>query len=108
MIKTETGLDVHGEYFTHLFYGREDDSQFQIHQVALDRIIVRYVPADQSQEPSLAGIAERIRERLGQSVRVDLERCEEIPSLPSGKRRFTISDLAGATNANVQSAQSSP
>lgn len=106
MIKTEDGENVHGEYFTHLFYGRDDIRQFQIHQVALDQIIVRYVPKDASREPSLSDVVERIRDRLGHTVRVQVEACDEIPSLPSGKRRFTISDVSGL-RGDVRSAQGS-
>ena len=93
LIRTPRGDIVHGEFFTHLFYGRNDIRQFQVHQTALDRLVVRYVPIG---EPSKAFIDELpaiIRARLGENVRVLMEHCAQIPVPPSGKHRFTISDV---------------
>jgi phenylacetate-CoA ligase len=94
LIRTRKGDIIHGEFFTHLFYGRNDILQFQIHQKSLDRIIVRYVPAEGSTGDYMKGIANKIKARLGENVVVDIEICSEIPVIESsGKHRFTISDL---------------
>ncbi len=93
LIRTPRGEVVHGEYFTHLFYGIEGVRQFQVHQTAMDRIVIRYVPSD-AQHPELAPVlVETIRDRLGGELNVDVEVCERIPIPPSGKHRFTISDV---------------
>ena len=103
LIRTAGGDLVHGEFFTHLFYGRHDILQFQVQQVSLDRLIVRYIPTNASQPPSLSEAVEQIRDRMGQSVHIEIRACREIPLLPSGKRRFTVSDVSGVEKTSSQS-----
>lgn len=93
IIRMPQGDLIHGEYFTHLFYGRNDIRQFQVHQKALDHIIVRYVPSGKPPREYMENVAERIRKRLGDGVKVEVELCEKIPVPLSGKHRFTISDV---------------
>jgi phenylacetate-CoA ligase len=93
LIRTPRGEIVHGEYFTHLFYGTGRVRQFQVHQTALDRIVIRYVPSDARHPELTPGVVERIRDRLGAELNVEVEACERIPIPPSGKHRFTISDV---------------
>jgi phenylacetate-CoA ligase len=47
----ENGRVVHGEFFTHLFYGVQSVRMFQFRQVAIDRIEVLAVP-----EPAMPGV----------------------------------------------------
>jgi phenylacetate-CoA ligase len=96
LIRATSGELVHGEYFTHLFYGCESISAFQIRQTSLREIVLSYVATGRAPEDDLERIVGAIRERLGDDVAVRVERCEEIPVTPSGKRRFTISDLGEA------------
>jgi phenylacetate-CoA ligase len=93
LIRTPRGDIVHGEFFTHLFYGRADIRQFQVHQTALDRLVVRYVPIGEPSKTFIDDLPAMIRARLGENVRVVMERCALIPVPPSGKHRFTISDV---------------
>jgi phenylacetate-CoA ligase len=93
LIRTPQGDIVHGEFFTHLFYGRSDIRQFQVHQTALDRLTVRYVPVGEPPNAFIRELSEKIRARLGSDVTVVMEACEQIPVPPSGKHRFTISDV---------------
>lgn len=101
IIRTARGNIVHGEYFTHLFYGRNDIQQFQVHQTALDRIVVRYIPDGEPPVEYMNEVAEKIRTRLGDSVVVEIRECKEIPIPPSGKHRFTISDVKEADLTNL-------
>ena len=93
IIQTADGDLIHGEYFTHLFYGCNDVRQFQVHQTAINRVVLRYVPAAPSAQDFVHGIAETIRRRLGEGTDVCVELCETIPLPPSGKHLFTISDV---------------
>jgi phenylacetate-CoA ligase len=95
LIRTPHGDIVHGEFFTHLFYGRSDIRQFQVHQTALDRLVVRYVPIGEPSKAFIDELPAMIRARLGENVRVVMEPCAQIPVPPSGKHRFTISDVKG-------------
>ena len=44
-ITTSSGKIVHGEYFTHLFYGEEGVEEIQLLQERLDKICLRIVPS---------------------------------------------------------------
>lgn len=94
IIHSPRGEWIHGEYFTHLFYGRPEIRKFQVHQTALDRIVIRYVPGSGDCEVAMRAVVEKVRQRMGEEMRIELERCEKIPVSLSGKYRFTISDLS--------------
>lgn len=93
LIRTPCGEMIHGEFFTHLFYGSNDVRQFQIRQTALDQLVVSYVPAADTAHEFMRSVERKIRERMGQGTGVDLLACERIPTTPSGKHRFTICDI---------------
>jgi phenylacetate-CoA ligase len=93
LIRTPRGDIIHGEFFTHLFYGREDIVKFQVHQTALDHVLVRYVPREGRDAEFEKTLKNRIAERLGAGVAVEIEVCDEILLPPSGKHRFTISSV---------------
>jgi len=93
LIYTPQGDIIHGEFFTHLFYGTNAIRQFQVHQTALDRIVIRYVPLGESPEELFRKILPKIRARMGEGVEVTIEKCSVIPLPSSGKHRFTISDV---------------
>lgn len=93
LIRTPDGETIHGEFFTHLFYGREDIKAFQIHQTSLERLVVRIVPAGETPSGFLTELLARISAKMGRMVRTEIEICDAIPVLPSGKFRFTISDV---------------
>lgn len=84
---------IHGEFFTHLFYGTDAIRQFQIHQKTLSHLVVRYVPVSEPLDDYMQDVAEKIRAKIGQDVQISIELCDEIPIPKSGKHRFTISDV---------------
>ena len=98
-LTTPSGVRIHGEWFTHLFYGRDDVRRFQVRQTALDRVTLAIEGSIGAAaiEPLLA----HMRTRLGPDVTVTWELVDEIPLGPSGKHRFTVSDvpfLSGAAS----------
>jgi len=93
IVSTPDGQLVHGEFFTHLFYGQADIKQFLVHQTAPDRLIVWYVPQSVRAASTMSSILEKIRSHMGRDVEVEARKCENIPLSPSGKRRFTRSDV---------------
>jgi phenylacetate-CoA ligase len=89
------GRVVHGEFFTHLLYGSEGVDSFQFHQVARDRIVLRYVPAPAGDPgPALDAAVRQVAELVPGRVHVDVERVSAIPLSSAGKHRFTRSDVA--------------
>ena len=93
IITSPSGKLIDGEFFTHLFYGRDDILQFQVHQKSLNRVEVRYVPAGRRAQASMTEIRQKIHDRLGEEVHVAIVACESMHVGPSGKHRFTISDV---------------
>lgn len=92
IIRTPRGALVHGEYFTHLFYGQEAVNAFQVHQRDLDRLVLRIVPGPQYADRYVDAVADVIRRDHGFTT-IDVELCDAIAPESSGKLRFTRSDL---------------
>jgi phenylacetate-CoA ligase len=90
-VTTPSGERIHGEWFTHLFYGREGVRRFRVRQRSLERVEVETV--GEAGEAALAPLLAAMRERLGPGVAVAWRRVDDLPAGPSGKRRFTVSDV---------------
>lgn len=90
-ITTPDGERIHGEWFTHLFYGRAGVERFLVEQPARDRLQLRTVGA--AGPDDLSDLLAQIRARLGTEVDVTWERVERIDDTRSGKRRFTVSHV---------------
>ncbi len=96
-VTTPAGERIHGEWFTHLFYGRDDVVRFQVHQRSLEQVDLLTV--GRATEGTLAPLLARMRERLGPRVTVTWRSVAEIPGTPSGKHRFTKSDVPWTASA---------
>jgi len=93
--RTQTGIVVDGEYFTHLMYYRPWVSRFQVVQEALDRVVYRVVPtAAQPKAQELEEIRNRTRLVLGSACVVSFEFPSDLPDPEGGKYRYTISRVA--------------
>ena len=88
---TPAGKRIHGEWFTHLFYGRTGVERFQVHQRSLTLVEVRTVGS--ATEADLAPLLGKMREALGEGVTVVWQRVDDIPLTRAGKHRFTLSDV---------------
>ncbi|MEI8371254.1 MAG: hypothetical protein WCJ35_00300 [Planctomycetota bacterium] len=93
LIRTRSGKLIHGEFFTHLFYGRDDIESFQVQQRSKDKLIVQYVPKDESAHLFAHGLRETIMREMEGNVCIEFVPCLSIPVPPSGKHRFTISEV---------------
>jgi len=91
-IITVGGKYIHGEYFTHLFYGQPDVKQFQVIQETENLIIVRIVADDR--DMNTAGIVDKIRQQVGEGVEIKIEFVNIIEPLKTGKYRFTVNRCA--------------
>jgi phenylacetate-CoA ligase len=92
-ILAPSGRLIHGEYFTHVFYGRRTIRQFQFVQESRTRYVVRLIPNGDLTAAQLEDIRQEIMAVLGSVADVRFEFTEHIPPLPSGKFRFTISNV---------------
>ena len=96
---TASGSQIHGEYFTHLFYFQDWVERFQVIQEARDLIRVLVVPRDCpdpaiSRRAEINSITDKIKLVMGPSCTIRFEFADDIPSSPSGKYRYTVSKVA--------------
>jgi len=98
------GRIVHGEYFTHIFYGMDGVGQFQFVQEALDDFTLRIVPSAGYSSELAARIEREVRNMVGEQARFRIELSTDIPKTASGKYRFTLSnvDIGRMTQAGSQ------
>jgi len=93
----DSGGRVHGEYFTHLFYGCTWVKQFQVVQESRGWLVVRIVKSEGVSEEmvnrDLAVVERGIRQAMGHTCRMELRFVDSIEATPSGKYRFTISKV---------------
>lgn len=89
------GTLIHGEFFTHLFYGFETVSEFQFVQESMTSTVINVVPLKPEERGNLDAVVEGARRILGGDTQVRLNWCDSIPPTPSGKFRFTISKVSG-------------
>jgi phenylacetate-CoA ligase len=85
---------VDGEYFTHLLYHRPWVGKFQVVQKAPEHVVFKFVKLnDGPTQIELEEIAAESRRVMGKACRVEFEFHGELPPHPSGKYRYTISEV---------------
>jgi len=90
-ITTRTGRLIHGEYFTHVFYGIKGVERFQFIQETLNRYRLLIVSTPEFSNESLSKIRCEILDVVGEGSELIVEFVKEIPVTVTGKYRFTIS-----------------
>ncbi len=93
LFKTKEGRTIHGEFFTHLFYGTNQVQQFQVIQKSYENILVSIVAKSPLSTEKLAFLEYAIKDIMQSNVKVEFKFSDFIPVLPSGKYRFTISEV---------------
>jgi len=94
VITSPSGKLLHGEFFSHLFYKIDGIRQFRVIQKSYKDLHVQIVPAQGFHE---AQVFSYLREAISQygdpEFQVQFELQSHLPPAPSGKYRFTISEL---------------
>ena len=92
---TRDGRTFYSGFSGHAFHclAHPTIKQFQIIQKNLDKIIVRLMPDGEVPQTALDEISQAIRGLFGDNVLVTFEFLEKIPSLPSGKHQYAISEI---------------
>lgn len=94
IIASPGGKKLHGEFFTHLFYGAPV-RRFQVEQTSAAELHIRVVP-DAGYSPSLAiEVTDKITTYGDPAFSISWETVDEIRPSASGKFRFTLSSLRG-------------
>lgn len=92
--RTKDGTLIDGEYFTHLLYFRDWVHKFQVVQKEHSRLV--FIIMKSESDPSaneLDEIVDKTRAVMGSDCKVEFEWTADIPPSPSGKYRYTISEV---------------
>lgn len=90
-VRAPDGREVHGEFFTHLFYGVGGVVRFQVRQPARDRLHVLVQTSGAVDAAALARIRAASAGQLGLALEaVEVECVDHIEPGPSGKHRFVL------------------
>jgi phenylacetate-CoA ligase len=92
--RTKDGKLVHGEYFTHLFYNKSEIRRFRVVQHDYDDIEILIEPTNKVSRETLLDIEKRTKLVLGEQCDITFSITEQIPRSPSGKYRYTISEVS--------------
>jgi phenylacetate-CoA ligase len=95
--RTQSGNLVHGEFFTHLFYGQGWAQEFQVNQTELDTVEILIVPATALPAEDLKSIEHKIRRVMGDGCEITWKEVAAIPKTAQGKHLFTRCLLEEAT-----------
>lgn len=90
---TKTGKIIHGEYFTHLFYGIEGIKEFQLVQESFDLFNLYIVKTDEFSSNICSKIENEIKKVAGQDITLNIYFVKSVPKTPTGKYKFTISKI---------------
>ena len=94
VFRTRDRTLVDGEYFTHLLYHRFWVLKFQVVQKGYTHVVFKLVSANgKPAKTELEEIATGARRVMGADCRIDFDFIDELPSHPSGKHRYTISEV---------------
>lgn len=92
MFRTSDGKLVDGEFFTHLLYSVRGILKFQVIQRSMS-LIEFIIQAESSEvQGEEMRIARAVRTVMGEDVLLKFSYVDAIPSHPSGKHRYTISE----------------
>lgn len=90
------GRLCHGAIVSHILRDLPGIVHFKTIQRSLEKFDVLLVTDDHFADESLATIGERYRRLFGERVHAECHRVNAIPPDPSGKRRYFVSEAAGA------------
>jgi len=95
VVVTPSGNRLIVHFFTGILSRFPEIESFQVTQESPDAILLRVVPAVGYSEEVPPRIVAALREK-GADLEIEVDTTDEIPTAPSGKRRFVISRLAPA------------
>jgi phenylacetate-CoA ligase len=84
------GRRIHGEFFSHVFWGTPWVRQFQVVQDDLSEIVVRIVPEPMPSKEAVEEVRALMQQQAGPHSTVRIEFVDDIPPGPMGKRQFIV------------------
>lgn len=93
LFKTNEGVLIDGEYFTHLLYYKNWIVKFQVVQKEFDFIKIYIILSDEKSESDMKEIVDKIKTVMGEDCKVEFEFVDDIEPLKSGKYLYTVSEI---------------
>jgi phenylacetate-CoA ligase len=94
IFRKSDGTIIHAGYFMVILFFKDWINQYQVVQKNFNHVLFRIVKSGQNHHQSdLDEIAAKTRLAMGKDCMVEFEFLEEIPPSPSGKYRYTISEV---------------
>ncbi|HZI94735.1 MAG TPA: hypothetical protein VFE84_10860 [Patescibacteria group bacterium] len=90
IVRSPSGRLIHGEFFTHLFYGAAGVKSFQVAQVSPERLDIQVVADGLFDAQARTRIESAIRDHADAAFHVVWLDVEHIEPGPSGKMRFIL------------------
>lgn len=90
LLWTHDGRIVPGELIPHVMKDLPEVIEFQAHQTAVDRIVLRLILSSELSEKSSTLLRSELLKAFGPGTDIVIERVSEIPKRASGKRRVVI------------------
>lgn len=85
---TSDGTLVHGGYFTHLFYFQDWIDEFQVNQLAADRLQILFKPAGVPAPDAMKQMEGKMRVVMGDGCKIEWHEVPEVPCTREGKLLF--------------------
>jgi len=92
-ISTPNGQYVHGEFFSHLFYGVDGVRRYQAYQPSLNEVRITIESSGDLSEDTLQTLRRKVMAHLGPGIEVSMQVVDAIPLTPTGKHRYVISEV---------------
>jgi phenylacetate-CoA ligase len=93
ILVTPDGRFLPGEFFPHLFKEITGVERFQVIQKEIDRLLIHILPNDAYRLADTDFVLEKTRQVVGDQMQIEVKFLDELPTLPSGKLRFTVSEI---------------
>jgi phenylacetate-CoA ligase len=97
IVVTPSGNRLIVHFFTGILEHFPEVASFQVVQEEVESIMLRIVPTSEFTRDTAAKIVGALQAHNARDLRVDVELVREIPTAPSGKRRFVIAKRRLAT-----------
>jgi len=91
--RLKDGTQIHGEYFTHLFYFRNWVKKFQVVQKDYDKVVCKVIKQKEPNQEDIKEIEKKIKKVMGKKCKVKFNFVKEIKPSKSGKYLYTISRI---------------
>ena len=91
ILVTPEGNNIHGEFFTHIFWAVKGVKEFQVVQRTVDAITISIIPEEEFDERSVQKIKDAVATRSKEWF-VDVRIVDRIDRTKAGKYRWVIND----------------